>query len=237
MTRSISLTVTALAALTVIAFGASYLSGAQAAKDPHQEYPITDQSDQLADVSKKGDAAAGEKKAQVCVACHGINGNSMNPEWPSLAGQHYGYLVKQLEAWRAGERQNALMSAQAINLSDTDIADLSAYFSQQIIKAGKSNPENLDLGERLYRAGNLTSGVSACAACHGPAGRGNPGANMPAIGGQKAKYVASQLRAYAAGERGKDAQAAMMNSVARKMTAAEIDAVSNYVQGLQPREQ
>ncbi|NND65893.1 MAG: cytochrome c4 [Gammaproteobacteria bacterium] len=195
----------------------------------------TDAHNKTAVAEIKGDALAGEKKAQVCLACHGVNGNSMNPEWPSLAGQHHDYLVKQLKIWRAGDRQDPLMSAQAVHLSDKDIEDLSAYFSQQTIKAGKADPEQLALGKKIYRAGNAASGVSACTACHGPTGRGNPAANMPAIGGQMSNYVARQLRAYAAGERGHDSEAAMMNSIARKMTTAEIDAVANYVQGLQAR--
>src|SRR5262245_37636411 len=81
----------------------------------------------LADGSKE----AGQAKSVPCVACHSIDGNSVNPEWPSIAGQHESYLVRQLKAFRDGTRQNPLMSPMAAGLSDEDIADLAAWFSSQ----------------------------------------------------------------------------------------------------------
>lgn len=78
-----------------------------------------------------GDAAAGEKKAASCAACHGPGGNSMNPQWPKLAGQHAAYMVMQLKAFKSGERKNALMSPMAAPLSEQDMEDVSAYFASQ----------------------------------------------------------------------------------------------------------
>ena len=59
----------------------------------------------------QGSAEAGQEKAAPCVACHGADGNSVTPEWPSLAGQHAGYIVRQLEAYKSGDREDVLMSA------------------------------------------------------------------------------------------------------------------------------
>ncbi len=79
----------------------------------------------------QGDAAAGKAKAAACGACHGADGNSVNPMWPKLAAQHAPYLVKQLKDFKSGARKNAIMSPQAAALSDKDMQDLAAYFSGQ----------------------------------------------------------------------------------------------------------
>ena len=178
-----------------------------------------------------GSKEAGQSKSTPCVACHGIDGNSANPEWPSIAGQHESYLVRQLKAFRAGERQNPLMSPMAAGLSDEDIADLAAFYSSQTLRGGETEPSKLKLGQKLYRAGNMAEQTMACAACHGPTGRGNPLASFPVIQGQHATYVAAQLRAYKSGTRTNDPNA-MMRSIAARLSDAEIDAVASYVQGL-----
>jgi cytochrome c553 len=178
-----------------------------------------------------GSKEAGQSKSTPCVACHGIDGNSANPEWPSIAGQHEGYVARQLKAFRAGERQNPLMSPMAAGLSDEDIADLAAWYSTQTARGGETEPSKLKLGQKVYRAGNMQEEAMACAACHGPTGRGNPLASYPAIQGQHATYVAAQLRAYKSGTRTSDPNE-MMRSVAARLSDAEIDAVASYVQGL-----
>lgn len=78
-----------------------------------------------------GDAAAGKQIAVVCSACHGVDGNSINPLWPNLAGQHAAYLSKQMKAFRSGERKDPIMAPMAMGLSDTDIDNLSAFFASQ----------------------------------------------------------------------------------------------------------
>ena len=178
-----------------------------------------------------GSKDAGQAKSTPCVACHGIDGNSVNPEWPSIAGQHEGYFVRQLKAFRAGERQDPLMSPMAAGLSDEDIADLAAFYSSQTARGGEAEPSKLKLGQKVYRAGNLEEQTMACAACHGPTGRGNPLASYPAIQGQHATYVAAQLRAYKSGTRTNDPNQTM-RSIALRLSDAEIDAVASYVQGL-----
>ena len=84
-----------------------------------------------ANAQAAGDAAAGKTKAAACAACHGVDGNSTNPEWPKLAGQHAKYLEKQIKAFKSGARKDPLMSPMVANLSDEDIADLAAYYASQ----------------------------------------------------------------------------------------------------------
>jgi cytochrome c553 len=178
-----------------------------------------------------GSVEAGQAKSATCGACHGMDGNSLNPEWPNLAGQHAAYIERQLRAFKAGERQNDLMAPMAMILSDEDMADLAAYFSTQKARGGETEPSKLALGERVYRAGNLERGLIACAGCHGPNGRGNPLAGYASIQGQHALYVANQLRAYRSGARGTDPNQ-MMRSIAALLSDEEIEAVASYVQGL-----
>ncbi len=182
--------------------------------------------------SAAGDAAAGQTKAStVCLACHGMDGNSVNPEWPSIAGQHADYIVKQVKAFRAGERTNALMSPIAMTLTDKEIEDIAAYYATQKIKGLEAAKGKVDLGQQIYRGGIANSNIPACMACHGPNGRGNPTASYPSIRSQYATQVAMQLKAYRSGERKTD-QNEMMRMVAAKLTDDQIDAVAQYVQGL-----
>jgi cytochrome c553 len=178
-----------------------------------------------------GDAEAGKQKSAACAACHGADGNSVNPQWPKLAGQHVSYLVKQLQAFKSGDRENALMSPQAQNLSEQDMADLAAYYASQEQSTGTAAAGKVALGERIYRGGNPETGVAACIGCHGPAGAGNPPAVYPRLSGQHADYAAKTLSDFRAGERAND-PARMMRGVAGKMSDAEIAAVAEYLQGL-----
>lgn len=183
-----------------------------------------------------GDVAAGKAKSAVCAACHNADGNSVNPEWPKIAGQHASYLLKQLNNFKAGpdgkaERENALMAGQVAPLSEQDMADLAAYFADQKGTIGAAAKEQLKLGEEIYRGGNPSTGVSACIACHGPTGAGNPMAVFPSLSGQHATYTMGQLKAFRSGARSNDA-GQMMRNIAAKMTDAEIEAVAQYVQGL-----
>jgi cytochrome c553 len=181
--------------------------------------------------SATGDPAAGRQKAQTCGACHGADGNSVNPAWPNLAGQGAEYIAKQLMDFRSGARKNDQMSPMAANLSDGDIADLAAFLSGQKPKIGSADPALIDSGQKIWRAGNAANGLPACMACHGPSGAGNPAAAYPALMGQHAPYTATQLKAFKAEQRAND-NGAVMRAIAAKMTNADIDAVSAYIQGL-----
>ena len=179
-----------------------------------------------------GDADAGQAKAQVCFSCHGVNGNSANPIWPKLAGQHAGYLAKQLADFKAGDqRNNALMMGQVMSLSPQDMADLAAFFARQKPSPGSADEARVSMGEKLYRGGNKATGVSACIACHGPTGAGNPAARYPLLSGQHAAYTVQTLKDFRAGVRKND-PGKMMQNIAARMTDAEIEAVSSYMQGL-----
>ena len=178
-----------------------------------------------------GDAAKGKEKSAPCAACHGADGNSSAPNFPKLAGQYEGYLIKQLTEFRDGARKDTLMSAQAASLSNEDIADLAAYFGEQRMKAGQADPEMVSLGRRLYQGGNVDKGIPACMGCHGPNGGGNPAAKFPALAGQHADYTHKQLQNFRAEDRSNDMNG-IMRDVARTMSSHEMKAVSSYISGL-----
>ncbi len=179
-----------------------------------------------------GDAEAGKAKSASCAACHGADGNSVNPEWPKLAGQHESYLVKQLTYFKDGERVNETMKGMASNLSEQDREDLAAYFSSQKATIGAADPTLVEFGQKIYRSGNSSSGVAPCMGCHGPNGAGNPAANYPALRGQNAQYIENQLRGFASGQRHNENAKKMMQILASRMTEREIRAVASYIQGL-----
>jgi cytochrome c553 len=181
-----------------------------------------------------GSAEAGKSKAITCGACHGADGNSVNPVWPSIAGQHPAYIVRQLEAFKDGSRTEPLMLGQAMLLSDEDMRNLAVYFSEMTTATKViADPSTLDYGARLYRGGKRENNTPACIACHGPNGRGNPAASYPSLKGQYAVYIAKQLREYANGTRRSDGVTRVMRDIAAKLSEEDIVAVSSYVQGLQ----
>lgn len=180
-----------------------------------------------------GSAADGQTKSAECAACHGVDGNSITAEWPSIAGQHAAYTVRQLRAYQSGERDDVLMTNFAVNLSEQDMLDLAVYYEAQTIIPGGADPTLVSLGESIYRSGIPGRGVVACIACHGPSGLGNPLAAYPMLQGQHATYTANTLRAYAAGTRRSDALSnQMMRTITALLLEDELLAVASYVQGL-----
>ena len=190
--------------------------------------------------AKAGSAEAGATKATTCIACHGVNGNSVNPEWPSLAGQSAAYIREQLNLFHNGKRSNAVMGAQAVALTDDDIADLSAYFAAQTPTGLEADPSYWQAGEHIYRAGVRDRKIPACKACHGPVGRGNPGAGYPALRAQHSVYTVKQLTDYAARARYRDAadveqhsrNGHMMTTIAARLSADDIRDLASYIQGM-----
>lgn len=178
-----------------------------------------------------GDAAAGKAKSATCVGCHGVDGNSPAPTFPKLAGQHAGYLYKQLQDYKQGQRVNPTMAAMVANLSDTDMQDLAAYYAQQAVSTGVAAADQVERGKMIYHAGIKSKGVAACAACHGPVGEGNPQAGFPRVSGQHVAYAVDQLKQFGQGVRAND-MASMMRTVAAKMSEADRQAVAEYMQGL-----
>lgn len=183
-----------------------------------------------------GNAEAGRSKSQVCAGCHGADGNAVIPNYPKLAGQNAGYLLKQLENFKAGIRKNPIMSPQVASLKKQDMEDLAAYFSEQKRTLGAAtDPAMRKLGQRIYRGGIEPKAVPACMACHSPNGAGNPPAKYPSLGGQHAGYVAKTLEDFRSGARGanpKDSAGAIMRDIAKRMNDREIKAVAEYVSGL-----
>ena len=168
---------------------------------------------------------------QVCAACHGVDGNSPLPANPSLAGQHPEYLLKQLTEFKSGARSNAVMTAMVASLSVDDMRNLAAYYSSQIPKQmGAKDKDLVAQGRKLYRGGNPSNSVAACAGCHSPNGSGIP-AQYPRLASQHADYVAAQLKAFRAGDRVNDPNQ-MMRATAVKLTDKEIAALAEYISGL-----
>ena len=178
-----------------------------------------------------GDPVIGKQKAALCIGCHGVDGNSTNPDWPSLAGQHAEYLTKQVNDFKSKARKDGTMNAMVGSLSDEDTANISAFFASNKAKVVGADKGSVELGKKIYRGGIAKRGVAACASCHGPSGAGNPAAKFPALSGQHAKYTAKALNDFASGARSNDA-ASMMRDVAGKLKANEIKAVSEYIAGL-----
>lgn len=180
-----------------------------------------------------GSAEAGKARALTCTACHGPEGNSSSPMWPNIAGQNAPYILAQLQAFKSGARKNPLMSSQAMSLSDEDMANLAVYFESLPPAAQAVADVNLIArGEALYRGGNVKEKASACLACHGPTGRGNPAAKYPALKGQHAAYTARQLNDYANGTRTTDGKTHIMRDITARLNRDDIAALSSYVQGL-----
>src|SRR5690606_31228770 len=118
------------------------------------------------------------------------DGNSSDPQYPKLAGQHERYIARQLSLYKSMERDNAIMLGFAATLSAQDMRDLGAYFASQKVVPGVADDSTIaegpnagmkfyQLGERLYRFGKADGSVPACTACHGPSGAGNPGSAWP----------------------------------------------------------
>ena len=123
------------------------------------------------------------------------------------------------------------MNGMAASLSDQDMIDIAAYFSGQSIKISSIDAAQAVPGAALYRGGNKATGVPACMACHAPNGAGNPGANYPALRGQRAKYTVLQLQAYESGARSTDPKE-IMRTIASRLSAEEIESVAKYIEGL-----
>jgi cytochrome c553 len=192
----------------------------------------------------KGDISRGQAKSGTCAACHGVDGNAADPQYPKLAGQHELYIARHLALFKQGDRINAVMAPNAMGLSNQDMRDIGAYYASQKILAGiaddsvvKEGPykdkKYYQIGQRVYRGGKA-DGTPACIACHGPTGSGIPGPTYPALGGQHASYTAKMLTDYRTGlVLGKGEQAkTVMKAAAKNLSDEEIQGLATYIQGL-----
>jgi cytochrome c553 len=201
--------------------------------------------------TKWGDPQAGATKAGACAACHGLDGNPTDPMYPRMAGQSERYIAHQLALFKSGERNTgmaAVMVPFASMLSAQDMRDIGAFFATQAAGAGiaddsviTSGPNQgmkfYQVGQKLFRSGDMARGIPACMACHGPAGAGNPGPAYPHIGGQQADYVARRLQEYRAGTTSEADPHLfnMMATIAKSLTDEEISSLGSYLQGLHER--
>lgn len=185
--------------------------------------------------SPKGDPERGKQIAsQVCVACHGLDGNGTeptNPEFPKLAGKQAEYLNKQLKDFKAGKRKNEIMTGMVANLTPDDMANLSLYYASQKAKPGVvKNSALVAQGKKVYMDGNPDSGVPACAGCHEADAYGY--GFFPHLAGQHTEYTFLQLKRFSSGDRDNDKGLAMQ-SVTAKMTEQEMKAVAEYLAGVE----
>jgi len=176
----------------------------------------------------------GQTKSAVCAACHGNDGNNPTVGVPVMAGQHADYLLEQMIAFKAGEsgsRNNPIMTPLMQSLTQSDMEDLAKYYAAQKTAIGQADPKAVDLGERLYRGGDLSRRIPACSACHGPQGLGNASARFPRLSGQRPDYIIAQLKLYQTGAR-KTGPASMMSTIAGALTETEMNALAQVATGL-----
>ena len=249
--------IAALAALAAVAVGGAAVAFAQTTVTPLpdnvpvQAAPLD--ASAMAELAKAhwGDAKAGAVKAGACAACHGLDGNPTDPQYPRLAGMPERYVAQQLALFKGGIRNSgmaAVMMPMAAPLSAQDMRDLGAYFAQQKAGAGIANDSAVttgpyagmkfyEAGQKLFRSGDAARGIPACMACHGPTGAGNPGPAYPHVAGQGSAYVVRRLQEYRTGTTAEPDPKLfnVMATVAKTLTDEEIQSVASYLQGLHER--
>ena len=215
--------------------------------EPVQSAPLTTAPEQ----STWGDVDAGATKAGTCAACHGLDGNPTDLQYPRLAGQSERYIAQQIALFKSGERNSgmaAVMKPFADMLSAQDARDVGAYYATQEAGAGVADDtvvtegpyagmKFFEIGEQLFMAGDAKRGIPACMACHGPDGAGNPGPAYPHVAGQQAAYLQRRLEEFRTGTTSQREPHLfnIMATVANELTDQEIGALSSYMQGLHPR--
>ncbi|PIW59940.1 c-type cytochrome [Shewanella sp. CG12_big_fil_rev_8_21_14_0_65_47_15] len=188
----------------------------------------------MASVALAAGATAIPQPAQICVTCHGMEGEGIEPLGPRLAGLSKDYITTQLQHFQAGVRQNATMMPMAMTLQGDGIAQVASYFSAKPTNDVKPviRGEQVTFSDdtaRLAYQGDWSRGLPACVTCHGPSALG--GGLFPRLAGQQASYIKTQLLAWQSGTRKGDVDG-MMANVANKLTAAEVDALANYFANL-----
>ena len=164
----------------------------------------------------------------VCFVCHGVEGDAASEVFPRLAGQHWEYTVKQLDNFKTGKRKSTAMAAMAAKLTAGEMEALGRYFEKMpVVPEPSKEPGLAEKGRDLYHQGNPSTGVPACATCHGPAALGT--AALPRLASQYAGYIETQLKQFNTRERTNDN--AVMYTIVSKMTALEMAAVAQYLAG------
>ncbi len=179
-----------------------------------------------------GDPVAGQTASMFCQGCHGEVGLSVEDLIPNLAGQYAVYIAKQLRNFQSGARTHEIMSAMSKTISDAELVDIAAYFSSQNKMQGNGTGAN-PVAKQLFTKGDASRGIPPCMSCHGSNGKGqSPGVSTyPVIGGQHKGYLRAQLSHWRSGERSNSPDG-VMNKVAKSLTDAEIEALTDYISGL-----
>ncbi|MGK0224006.1 MAG: cytochrome c553 [Limisphaerales bacterium] len=189
-----------------------------------------------AQAAENGDIGAGKDLSVACAACHGQDGaTGLDGTYPNLAGQNAKYLKSQMAMIQSGSRPILLMAGQLDGKSETDLANIAAYFASLPPKVRQAEGDDAQISKasQIYRGGIARKGVAACSACHNPNGLGNEFAGFPRIAGQPAPYTAVQLKAYRERIRATDEDyGSMMRDIAEGLTDTEIAALADYIQGL-----
>jgi len=191
---------------TITAIGLALFVGSEALSGAH---PI-------------GDPAVGKAKSAICAGCHGSDGNSQLPIHPNLADQDAEYIVRQLEAFKAGTRQNSTMNGIAAGLSEADMAALAAYFSDQTLKSAGGDPQLAKKGQAEYKD-------KACWSCHGSNALGQEG--YPRLAGQHPEYTVRQFQNFKNGSRNNPAMKGVIAIIAN-MSDADMKAIAAYLGSL-----
>ena len=169
--------------------------------------------------------------ATVCAACHGLDGNAPNAQFPKLAGQISGFTTLQLRNYRSGERPNPVMAGIAKSLSDAQIEAVAAYYAW-LPPMKPEAPGDVALtrkGEQIYRTGK--PGAPACIYCHGAKGEGLAPV-FPRLAGQHASFVYASLQPYKRSGDFKNPYALVMKAVVENWSDEDLKAVATYVSSL-----
>jgi len=179
-----------------------------------------------------GDVTKGRAVAEhVCYFCHGLDGRGLLPRYPMLAGQHTGYLIKQLTRFTTGAREHFIMNDITSRLTPEDVRNVAAYMHAQPPQPDKQHKAAGPAAEAIFQKGKPAEGVPACQTCHGPRGAGQAELLYPRLAGQHVEYVVTQLQAFKTNERYAE-PGNPMHDIALKLSDEEIEALANYVAGL-----
>lgn len=174
------------------------------------------------------------KGALACMTCHMENGEGMqDAAFPQLANMHPDYLTKQLKDLQGPRRKSDVMNPIAKDLSDDDIASVSAYYASmpKVSKTEKSTSAvRFELGKTIAERGLWERGIPACFACHGPNAVG-VGESFPPLINQGKLYITQELHRWQDGSRNNDPEM-LMKSIAKKLSTKEIDAVAEYLSSI-----
>ncbi|SMN12377.1 Cytochrome c4 [uncultured Candidatus Thioglobus sp.] len=181
-------------------------------------------------IAVQADAKIGQSKVAACIGCHGLNGNSVVPSFPALAGQDTAYITKQLKDFKGSSRPSAIMAGMVAGISTIDATHIGAYYAQQTrsaINKDKSKAAVLALGKKLYENGNPDTGQAACFTCHGKDGKPLQNFGIPILKNQHPQYIITTLKLFKDKGRTNDRERAMSRIIAT-MSDEEIEAVAYY---------